>query len=93
MTSGLFAASFPDADVIAAFVVPIGMFSVPIIAILTRHQHRMAQIIHGRRQDDVLRAELEAVKGEVAELRSQLRSLHAPASTAPAAEDLRHRLG
>ena len=93
MNSAWFAAGFPNPDAIAAIVVPISFCAIPVIAILTRHQRQMAEIIHGRRRDDILQAELDEVKAKVAALESQLRALDRGSQSSSPAEDLRHRLG
>lgn len=93
MNSVWFAGFFPDPEVIAAFLVPMGLFGVPMMAILTRHQRQMAEIIHGRRHEDILRADVEGLRAEVSELRTQLRALGQGSSTAGAIEELRNRQG
>ena len=92
MSSAWFAAGFPSPDTIAAIFVPLGMFSVPIIWILTRHQRQMAEIIHGRRYEEIRQSEMESMRAEIAELRSQLRAL-GPASETGASEEIKQRLG
>ncbi|MBS1721572.1 MAG: hypothetical protein JSS66_01050 [Armatimonadetes bacterium] len=41
----------PPGDVAPALVAGL-VFMIPIIAILTAHQRKMAELIHGRRQDN-----------------------------------------
>lgn len=45
---------------------------IPIIAILTYHQRKMAEIIHSRAHSEQLQAETEALRREVAQLRDRL---------------------
>jgi hypothetical protein len=80
-------------EFIWSMMIPIGIMSIPIIGILTRHQRQMAEIIHGRRNEDALRVELEGVKAEVSELRSQLRALNPQTAPVGDAEELTRRLG
>lgn len=57
------------------------MFGIPIIAIVTHHQRKMAEIIHGAHRDPNNQAlqqmygELQQTRAEVAELRDRLNSL------------------
>lgn len=80
-------------DLVASVVVPIGLFTVPVVAILSRHQRQMAEIIHGKRRDDALAAEVEELRSEVSQLRSELRSLGAGSRAADTTSDLKNRLG
>ena len=93
MNSVWVGASIFSSEVIASVLFPLGLFSVPLVAILTRHQRHMAEIIHGQRHEDLLRAELEGVKAEVSELRSQLRALGQGSQAGGTTEDLTRRLG
>jgi len=45
---------------------------IPIIAILTYHQRKMAEIIHMRANSEQHQAETDALRREVAELRDRL---------------------
>lgn len=45
----------------------LAVFSIPIVAILTAHQRKMAQLIHGTQGP---REEVEALRREVTELRN-----------------------
>jgi len=87
------AGSLFDGDTLAPLIMCLGFCAIPIVAILTKHQRAMAEIIHGKRREDVLRGELEGVKAEMAEMRSQLRALSLPRSTADDTEGLKRRLG
>ena len=49
------------------FLIPILIFMTPIIAILTAHQRKMAEILHSRPQ--VPTEEIQALRREVADLR------------------------
>jgi hypothetical protein len=52
---------------LAGMMIPLTIFMIPIIAILTSHQRKMAEIIHA--QPQVPTAEINALRQEVAELR------------------------
>lgn len=54
-----------DGDV-AGMVACIAFFSIPIVAILTSHQRKMAQIIHGSHREQ---ANNEAVLQEIQQLK------------------------
>ncbi|HLK17103.1 MAG TPA: hypothetical protein VKT78_20025 [Fimbriimonadaceae bacterium] len=92
-TSSLIAVSFFSGEVLGPLAIVIGVCAIPIMAILTRHQRQMAEIIHGRRREDAILGELEAVKAEVSELRSQLRALNPPTVPVGDPEELKRRLG
>lgn len=51
------------------FLIPIIIFMIPIIAILTNHQRRMAELIHGNRQHSGNAGEIDALRREVQELK------------------------
>lgn len=53
---------------IAPLAIPIVIFMIPIIAILTSHQQRMAKILHESGQHGN-NAEINALRGEVQQLR------------------------
>lgn len=59
-----------DIPAILGVMIPIVIFMIPIVAILTRHQQRMAEIFHGQTQS----SEMMELKREVAELKSILMS-------------------
>ena len=80
-------------DLVASFVVPIGLVSIPLIAILSRHQRQMAEIIHGKRREDALIAEVEGLRSEVSQLRSELRALGTGSSGVDSGSELKNRLG
>lgn len=50
-----------------AIFIPIIIFMIPIVAILTKHQQKMAEILHSRPQ--VPNEEILALRREVADLR------------------------
>jgi len=54
-------------------LIPIMIFMIPIIAILTSHQQKMAKLIHGNQSENQMNAailqELQAMRAEVAHLR------------------------
>lgn len=58
----------PDADALAAIVVPIMIFGIPIVAILAKHQQKMAELIHQNRQPQA-NAEMEQMRREMYELK------------------------
>ena len=83
-----------DGEVLGPLILGLGMFAIPIIGILTRHQRHMAEIIHGRRREDVLRSEFEGMKAEMTELRSQLRALNQHSAVGVGdTDELTRRLG
>jgi hypothetical protein len=55
-------------------MIPLIIFMIPIIAILTSHQRKMAEIIHGTGQpvDARLGHELEAMRRELSEVKMLL---------------------
>lgn len=58
-----------DVDKIAVMI-PIIALLIPVIAILTKHQQRMAELIHGGEQNRQSSQEILALRHEIAELRS-----------------------
>jgi hypothetical protein len=51
-------------------MIPIICMLIPIVAILTRHQQRMAEIIHANRpQNTPDRAEIDSLRREIQELK------------------------
>jgi hypothetical protein len=44
---------------------------VPLIVILTHHQRKMAELLHGRKDDDVVRR-LDSMQAEIRDLRERL---------------------
>jgi hypothetical protein len=57
---------------VIAMAIPILALMIPIVAILTRHQRSMAELIHSRHATNP--AELEAIRQEIRELRTILHS-------------------
>ncbi|MES1228272.1 MAG: hypothetical protein ABUL72_06335 [Armatimonadota bacterium] len=64
--------------VLPGVAVPLIIFMIPVIAILTSHQRKMAELIHGRQNqsntEPVLQAlvvEVQGLRAEVAMLRDQ----------------------
>ena len=86
----MLALSLFDGQVLGPLVMMLGVCAIPIMGILTRHQRAMAEIIHGRRREDQVLAELEGVKAEMAELKSKLRALDKPHAET---DSLKQRLG
>lgn len=54
----------------AAIIVPTVIFMIPIVAILTRHQQKMAELLHGKGAGT--QPEVDALRREVAELKTIL---------------------
>jgi hypothetical protein len=52
---------------IIAVIVPLGVIAIPIVAILSAHQRKMAEILH--RNQPMHSGELEAIRQEMRELR------------------------
>jgi len=53
-----------------ALLIPIIALSIPIVALLVGHQQKMAQIIHSNASNvGPLKAEIDALRKEIAELR------------------------
>jgi len=50
-------------------LIPVVALMIPIVAILTGHQRRMAELIHGGAQNQAAAGEIAALRGEIAELR------------------------
>lgn len=52
----------------AGIIVPVVIFMIPIVAILTKHQQKMAELIHGNQNQNAF-AELSYLRAEVAQLK------------------------
>lgn len=56
-----------------ALIIPFLIFMIPIIAILTNHQQKMAKLIHGNQGENQVNGailqELQALRAEVAHLK------------------------
>ena len=57
--------------------VPLAVFAIPIVAILTAHQRKMAELVHSRQdqhqgQVEPLIQEVKVLRHELAEMRQQL---------------------
>jgi hypothetical protein len=64
-----------EAETIAAILVPTLLLAIPIVAILTHHQRKMAELIHARRGDsnnEVLQGRIAQLEHEVHEMRDRL---------------------
>jgi hypothetical protein len=59
---------FPVENV--AIMIPILALMIPVVAILTKHQQRMAELIHGGEQNRQSSQEMLALRHEIAELRN-----------------------
>ncbi len=55
--------------------VPFFIVLIPIIAILVRHQQRMAELIHGKERNGDLEAAVQQLTGEVHRLQAQVAQL------------------
>lgn len=72
-------------DEIAPVIAAVGIFAIPITAILTAHQRKMAAIIHGRSEEavrptigqdtQIIVQELRHLKNEVTSMRIELDNL------------------
>ena len=60
--------AFLDPETIAVMIPIIGLL-IPIVAILTKHQQRMAEIVHNGASKMPQSSELSALRQEVSELR------------------------
>ncbi|MBX3119652.1 MAG: hypothetical protein KF784_11345 [Fimbriimonadaceae bacterium] len=56
-------------EMLPAIAVPIVIFMIPIVAILTKHQQKMAELIHGNRNIQGS-PEMDMLRREVAELKT-----------------------
>ncbi len=56
---------------IAGMCACVMVLGIPIIAILTSHQRKMAMILHGR-QDSSMNAEAQALRHEIRELKGMV---------------------
>ena len=64
-----------DPEAIAAIVVPIAIFSIPIVVILTNHQRKMAELIHARHNDkgdNKLQERVAQLEHEVTEMKDRM---------------------
>jgi hypothetical protein len=55
-----------------ALLIPVLIFMIPIIAILTNHQQKMAQLIHNNQRNSQQDAEMAALKEEVRIMRETM---------------------
>ncbi len=55
-----------------AVLIPIVALIIPIVAILTKHQHKMAELIHGRQEES---SNLNPLLHEIRLLRSEVEML------------------
>jgi hypothetical protein len=51
------------------YLIPLTALMIPIVAILTYHQRKMAEVIHAHRQPSPPSPEIEALRREVLELK------------------------
>lgn len=58
-----------DQDALIAIVGTIAVFSIPVVAILTAHQRKMAEIIHGSHNRQQQQVGNEALASEMRELK------------------------
>lgn len=66
-----------DAEVIASILVPLVIFTIPIVAILTKHQQKMAELMRQDVQTNVNPNvnDIAALRYDVQELRQMVSSL------------------
>lgn len=62
---------------IMSAALPLAVFAIPIVAILTAHQRKMAELVHSRQdqhqgQVEPLIQEVKVLRHELAEMRQQL---------------------
>lgn len=78
-------------------LIPIIIFMIPIVSILTKHQQRMTELIHGsagNRQDvEALKQEIKELKALVHQQTIQLDSLSNRMLAQQSGQDLRQSLG
>jgi len=84
---------------LAGILVPIVAMFIPIVIIFTRHQQKMAEIIHST-QGQQTSGELEGIRQELRELRGlinqqtiALDDMRTKQISAPAQTDVQSRLG
>ncbi|MBS1725921.1 MAG: hypothetical protein JST51_04315 [Armatimonadetes bacterium] len=58
-----------------ALMVPIIIFMIPIVAILTSHQRKMAELMHGSRESSLPSAEIDELRRQIANLQSTVSAL------------------
>lgn len=89
-------------DELIPIVAIMMVFGIPIAAILTHHQRKMAELIHGKQVEaqqlnPAIMHEIQSLRGEVARLRDQVNSqtLEIEDLRSPhiAAQDMSQRLG
>lgn len=62
-------------DAIAAIVVPLCIFGIPIVAILTNHQRKMAELIHQGSREPNVNSEIASLRQDVAKLSAVVSTL------------------
>lgn len=60
---------------IAPMIASVMVFMIPIVAILTSHQRKMAQLIHGNPENRVPNGQDHLLRAELADLRSRIDNL------------------
>ncbi len=65
------------ADDLVAIILPLAAFSIPIIAIMAKHQQRMATLIHGAGggADARLSQRMDEVESQVASSRAEIQEI------------------
>ena len=66
-------------------MIPITALMIPIVALFQHHQRQMAEIIHGKRHQELIKGELDEMRAEINQLRSTI------STQALAIEGLAHR--
>ena len=61
-----------NVDNILPLAIPIIIFMIPIVAILTSHQQKMAQILHANRGMLESNRDIEMLRAEVGELKAMM---------------------
>lgn len=63
-----------DAESLIPIVAILMVFGIPLVAILTHHQRKMAELIHAKRNDvnPLVMDEVQRLRNEVAQLRTEL---------------------
>jgi ubiquinone biosynthesis protein UbiJ len=63
-----------DGD-LAGMIMGVVLFSIPLVAILTKHQRQMAELIHGAHARQSAEAEISGLREEIQQLRDKLNRL------------------
>lgn len=91
--NGITVAGIINPNDVAPMIMCLGMMAIPIVAILSRHQRKMTEIIHGHRNQANLEAEVQRLSSELADVKAQLRSQLGRPSVEVSSDELTRRLG